>query len=344
LKQVTAMSFKIGDFDTARLVMIVAEIGNNHEGDFGSACELVDSAIESGVNAVKFQTIVPERLVMASETDRIAQLRRFSFSIDQFKQLAERAKKRGAMFFSTPFDLQTVSDLEPFVPAFKIASGDNDWPQFLQTVARTGKPIVLSTGILDLAGVRRAVDTLTQTWADAKLGHPGLCVLHCVSAYPCPEGEANLQAIRTIASLGVTVGYSDHTLGVDAAVYSVLLGARLIEKHFTLSHNQSAFRDHALSADPAQMTELVRRVRAAERLMGDGVKRVMASEQGSLVGARRGVAVTTDLPARHLLADNDMIWLRPRKDLNPADQRIAGRRLRVSKAAGAALAAADLTD
>lgn len=341
----TSISFRIGEFDTARSTLIVAEIGSNHEGDFGRARELLDGAIDSGADAVKFQTIVPERLVAASETARIAQLRRYALTIDQFAQLAEQARRRGAIFMSTPFDTQTIRDLDPLVPAFKVASGDNDWPELLQAIAATAKPVVLSTGLLDFDGARCAAETVTQAWTNDGLGMPGLCLLHCVSAYPCPEEQANLSALRTLAELGFPVGYSDHTLGIEAAVLSVVLGACVVEKHFTLNHQQSDFRDHALSANPVQMTELVQRIRSAERLMGDGVKRVMPAEEAGLVGARRGLAVVRDLPAGHLLTGADLAWLRPRKHLGPDDlQVVLGRTLRVAKAAGTHLSTADLAD
>jgi sialic acid synthase SpsE len=239
----------------------------------------------------------------------------------------------------------TVRDLDAFVPAFKIASGDNDWPDLLRAVAATAKPVILSTGLLDLAGARESATAVTKAWADGGHGNPGLCVLHCVSAYPCPEDETNLRALDTLAGLGFPVGYSDHTLGIDAAVSAVVLGAKVIEKHFTLDHNQSDFRDHALSADPSQMSELVRRIRLAERMMGDGVKRVMPSEKASLVGARRGAAVSRDLPAGHVLAAGDIAWLRPREAFGPRDAgALIGRTLKAAKAAGTHLVADDLSN
>jgi N,N'-diacetyllegionaminate synthase len=321
---VTARSLSVGTIDTAVTVLIVAEIGNNHEGDFGRAREMLDAAADAGANAVKFQTIVPERLVARSEAGRLAQLRRFALKLDQFGLLAEQAKRRNVQFLSTPFDTQSVRDLEPLVPAFKVASGDNDYSDLLEAVAAT-------------AG------TITRTWARRGLRDPGLCLLHCAVAYPCPPEQANLKAIQSLAHLGFPVGYSDHTLGIDAAAFAVVLGARVVEKHFTLDHKLSDFRDHSLSADPAQMAELVRRIRTAETLVGDGEKRVMPAEEPALVGARRGLAVERDLPAGHVLTNADMIWLRPRHELGPGQElNVLGRRLRVAKEAGSLLALTDL--
>lgn len=336
-------SLRIGSVDTADKVLIVAEIGNNHEGDFGRARELLDAAVEAGADAVKFQTIVPERLVVSAETARMAQLRKFALSLEQFAQLAEQAKRRNVLFLSTPFDTGTVRDLDPLVPAFKVASGDNDCTDMLEAVAERGKPVLLSTGLLDLAGVRRAADTITRVWANKKLGDPGLCLLHCAVAYPCPADQANLRAILALAELGFAVGYSDHTLGIDAAAFSVVLGARVVEKHFTLDHKLSQFRDHALSADPAEMKELVRRIRTVEQLLGDGQKRVMPAEEPALVGARRGLATAGDLRAGHVVTRDDITWLRPRNSLGPGDEAaVLGRRLRVAMSAGSPLKPGDL--
>lgn len=332
---------KIGPVDLDTHVFIVAEIGNNHEGDFERAAAMIAAGAAAGVDAVKFQTIVPERLVAPTESARIAQLGRFAFSPAQFERLSEVARQHGVQFLSTPFDLGSVDMLDRLVPAFKIASGDNDWPALLRAVARTGKPVLLSTGLATLADVARAKATIEDEWARTGTA-PGLAVLHCVSSYPTPAADANLAAMRALATLEATVGYSDHTLGVEAAVLSVALGARVIEKHFTLDHDQSDFRDHKLSADPGEMAELVRRVRLAESLLGDGTKRRLDCEAGVAAAARRSVHVTRDLPAGTVLAEDDLTALRPAGGIAAADMDdLVGRRLARAVSAGARL---DLTD
>jgi N-acetylneuraminate synthase/N,N'-diacetyllegionaminate synthase len=333
---------KIGSVDIARDVLVIAEIGNNHEGDLTRALDMIGAAAKAGAQAVKFQTIFPEELVAPDQEARLAQLRRFTLSAEDHKRLAAAARDAGVMFLSTPFALAAVELLRPLVPAYKIASGDNDFLPLLKSVAATGKPILLSTGMADLGAVQIATRTIEETWSVD--GHdPGFVLLHCVSAYPTPANEANLAAIRMLASLGRPVGYSDHTLGISAAVLSVGLGARVIEKHFTLSKTQSDFRDHKLSADPGEMKELVERVREANLLLGDGEKRCMTSERGTADAARRSLAVNRDLPKGHVLGSQDLAWLRPAGGLRPGSEAgVIGRALRKPAKAGSRIALEDI--
>lgn len=318
---------RIGKLDLDERVMVVAEIGNNHEGSYALAEEMIGLATAAGVDAVKFQTIVPERLVSPREEKRLAQLRRFQLSHEQFERLAETARRAGVLFLSTPFDVDSARFLTPLVPAFKIASGDNNFFPLIDVIARAGKPIILSAGLADLEDVRRTKTFIDGVWAKQGVD-PGLAVLHCVVSYPTPASEANLLAIRRLASLGVTVGYSDHTLGIDAAVLSVALGARIIEKHFTISKTHSDFRDHQLSADPADMTELVRGVRLAEEMLGTEQKRVLDAEQPLVVAARRSIVAARDLAAGTTLTWDHLDWLRPGGGLAPGQEGdLLGRRL-----------------
>lgn len=326
---------RIGGIDIDREVLVVAEIGNNHEGDIGRARELIHRAAEAGAQAVKFQTIVPERLVARSQAARLEQLRRFCFSYEQFADLAKVAAAAKVLFLSTPFDIESARELAPLVPAYKIASSDNNFMPLLEAVAAIGKPVLLSTGMAGLAEVKAACAALERAWRPQGAA-PELVVLHCVSAYPTPPDSANLLAIRTLErETGYAVGYSDHTLGIEQAVLSVALGAKVIEKHFTLSKTQSAFRDHQLSAEPAELAELVRRVREARAALGDGVKRVMPAEEGVLAAARRSAVARRDLPAGHVIAPDDLDWLRPGGGVGPdAADRLLGHALRRAVPAG----------
>jgi N-acetylneuraminate synthase/N,N'-diacetyllegionaminate synthase len=327
-------TMKIGSVDLDHEVLVIAEIGNNHEGSYARAEEMIGLAGKAGAQAVKFQTIVPERLVTADQEARLATLRRFQFSRAQFEGLARTAANNGVMFLSTPFDVDCVEWLAPLVPAFKIASGDNDYTRLLRAVAATGKPVILSTGMAVLDDVAAARDLLRAEWTRLGRGDPGLALLHCVVSYPTPPAEANLAAIAALASLGETVGYSDHTLGIDAAVAAVAMGARVIEKHFTLDKNLSEFRDHKLSADPAELAELVRRVRLIEEMRGRAEKRVMAAEEAALTAIRRGAYAARDLAAGTALGAADVSYLRPRVGLSPmdADRRLGSRLTRPVKA------------
>ena len=308
---------KIASFDLEQSVLLVAEIGNNHEGRVDVAERLIGLAAEAGADAVKFQTIVPQRLVRPDQVERLRQLAGFQLGYDDFEKLARAAQREGVLFLSTPFDKQSALFLEPLVPAFKIASGDNDFFPLLETVAATGKPVLLSTGMCDLDGVRRAKACLEAVWQDRDIAGE-LALLHCVASYPTPPHQANLGALEALRRLGVTVGYSDHTLGIEAAVLSVALGARVIEKHFTMAKDYSAFRDHRLAADPPELAELVRRVRQAETLLGDGRKSPLACEEPCAAAARRSIVAGRPLAAGEALAEDMLDWLRPGEGLSPS--------------------------
>jgi len=312
---------KIGNFDTAFRVMIIAEIGNNHEGSEVVAGEMIDAAAAIGVDAVKFQTFRAEHYVSQNDADRYSRLRRFQLDYDQFSRLADRAKSHGLIFLSTPFDIGSVRALEPLVPAFKIASGDNTFYPLLEAVADTHKPVLLSTGFADLEIVRTAKELFQRCWGEQPVNDQ-LALLHCVSNYPTSPEEANLSAIATMQrEIGCTVGYSDHTIGVDAAVLSVAIGARIIEKHFTLDKNYSDFRDHAISADPEDMAELVQSIRQAETLLGTGEKKPSESEVATAQLNRRSIVAARDLKAGAKLKLTDITWVRPGTGLSPGREK-----------------------
>jgi len=332
----------IGNIDLTREVMVVAEIGNNHEGDFGRAQEMIAAAAEAGAHAVKFQTITPDRLVSAKDTSRLEQLRRFQFSAKQFTDLAQDAKSAGVYFLSTPFDTNTVSWLDPLVVAFKIASGDNNYNALLEATAKTGKPIILSTGAATFAEITESKRIIDGVWANS--GHqPALVLLHCVVSYPTELSEANLSAISELARLKSVIGYSDHTIGVEAAVLSVAMGARVIEKHFTLDKNFSDFRDHQLSADPKDFALLMERIREAQQIIGFGGKKIMDCERDARNTVRRSLHIATDLPANSVLTANDITCVRPANGLPPSAQtQITGRKINKALTAGAPITEQDL--
>lgn len=310
---------RIDKIDTDQQVMIIAEIGNNHEGDFGRAQEMIHAAAESGVNAVKFQTIVPTRLVSATQNERIAQLSKFQLSYDQFGQLAQTAKDAGVLFLSTPFDIESALFLNEIVPAFKIASSDNTFYPLLSTVAATEKPIIMSAGLCDSEELDTTIEYIKTAWQTGDI-EDRLAVLHCVTAYPTPLEEAGLGAIPFIAQKGVTPGYSDHTLGIEAAVLSVACGARLIEKHFTLDKNLSDFRDHQLSADPADMSRLVERVRETERMIGCPGVTCADCEAPNREAVRRSIVAKSSLSSGTALEMKHLDWVRPGTGIAPGSE------------------------
>lgn len=328
--------------DLASSVLIVAEIGNNHEGDPATAAKLVRAAASAGVQGVKFQTFRTEHYVSPKDTARFERLKRFELEPVVLAELAAEAHELGLKFLSTPLDLGSVDVLEPLVDAYKVASGDADFYPLLTRIALTRKPVIVSSGVSDLTRVRRALDCIREGWKT--VGFDGqIIVLHCVSCYPVEPQSANLNAIRTLAdTFGLPVGYSDHMAGIEAAVIAVAAGARVVEKHFTLDKSYSDFRDHQLSADPSEMRELVRRARAVTEMLGDGRKVVMPCERDAVDSIRRSIAASRDLARGHRLQWDDLTWIRPAGRLEPGmEQVVLGRSLRRSVTAGEALESSD---
>lgn len=311
---------KIGKFDTNGKVLIVAEIGNNHEGRMEVAQELVARAAECGVDAVKFQTFRAERFVRRSDAERFARLASFELPEGAWEVLARQAKNLGLYFLSTPLDLGSAALLRDLVDAYKVASGDLTFFPLIEKVAASGKPIIFSSGLADVPSIKRALACAEGVWK--RCGVVGeTAVLHCVSAYPTPPEDANLLSISYLAdNLSKTIGYSDHVMGIEASVAAVAIGARILEKHFTKDKNFSTFRDHRLSADPEEMRILVSRVRDVERMRGRVEKRPQPSESGSLSAFRRSISAGRDLKKGHVLTFEDLSWLRPSGGINPGEE------------------------
>ena len=319
---------KIGNFDTSEKVLIVAEIGNNHEGDFSLAKEMIDAAAESGADAIKLQTITPHRLVSPKEKKRIEQLRKFSFTRDQFVALKERADKKNVMFLSTPFDIEAVDWLTPLVPAFKIASGDNDFWPLLEKIAFTGKPVILSLGFGRIRNASKIASFFKRIWRDSDIAFPSLAFLHCMVSYPTPDDQANLRGIANIKFENVIPGYSDHTLGIKASELAVACGARIIEKHFTLNTSQSDFRDHQLSADPSELKALVHAIADVEKFLGKYDSSIGSCEEENLTAMGRSIASNRDINVGETVSIADICWVRPRMGLKPGEEHlIIGKKL-----------------
>ena len=312
----------IGKLDTEARVVLVAEIGNNHEGSFSVAKEMITAAGDSGVDAVKFQTFRTEDYVSGADTERFDRLKSFELTIDEFAELSVHARELGLAYLSTPFDLRSVEGLIPHVDAFKVASGDNDFVPLLRSVCATGKPLVVSTGLTDLELCKRIAELVHREWGSR--GHQGeLALLHCVSAYPALPEFANVRAITSLQSIPeCEIGYSDHTLGITACLGAVALGARLIEKHFTLDKDYSSFRDHQISADPTEMRKLAGAIREMEEVMGDGEKSVAPCEREAALSIRRSIAAARDLPEGYRIESDDLTWLRPRNGSLPGQEEL----------------------
>lgn len=328
---------KIGSWSSDSAPLLVAEIGNNHEGDAGRAAAMIDAAHESGARAVKFQTLRAEMMVSPKDAARFARLRQFELSADDYRMLSGRARGLGLIFISTPLDLDSAAMLHPLVDAYKIASGDITFRPLLEHVAKSGLPIILSTGASTLDEVEAAVSFLLS--CDSTLiGR--LALLHCVSSYPTPKEELNLQAIAILKRSfpDLVIGYSDHALGTTAALAAVAAGARIVEKHFTLDKNQSDFRDHQLSADPPEMRMLAAGIADLALMMGSGEKILQSCELETRKMIRRSICCRRSLPAGTVLAWSDLCWLRPEGGIAPGDEHLViGRTLAQSVEAGAML-------
>ncbi|HIJ66756.1 MAG TPA: hypothetical protein HPP87_02795 [Planctomycetes bacterium] len=319
----------IGSFDTNKEVMIVAEIGNNHEGSYALAEEMIYKAAQAGADAVKFQTFRAEFYVSRLDKARFERLKSFELTFDQFERLSRTARDAAVIFLSTPFDLDSAEFLNSIVPAFKISSGDNNFYPIIEKIAGFGKPIIMSSGLSGIGELKQTKSFIERKWDNSEQ-KPDLAVLHCVSSYPVKPSEANLGAITHLKEeLGCTVGYSDHTMGIEAAVLSVALGAGIIEKHFTIDKGYSDFRDHQLSADPEEMKKLVERVREAQVYLGSGKKVVQKVEQANIPLLRRSIVAKADLAAGSTISTDDITWVRPAGGLEPGSEMIVvGNRLK----------------
>jgi N-acetylneuraminate synthase/N,N'-diacetyllegionaminate synthase len=325
---------QIQKINTKEKVLIIAEIGNNHEGSYSLAEEMIGLAAEAGVDAVKFQTIIPERLVSVQQKERIKQLKKFQFSYDEFTKLSKVAKNEDIIFLSTPFDIDSVLFLNDIVPAFKIASGDNDFFPLIEVIAETGKPIIMSTGLANIDEIKKSSLFIREIWKRKRIKQE-LALLHCVSSYPTSPEDANLLAIRELEHVADVVGYSDHTLGINAAVFSVAVGARIIEKHFTIDNNYSDFHDHQLSANPKDFKEMVEKIRLAEKTLGSGIKKPSPEELENRIKIRRSIVAKHDFPTGHKISIDDLDWVRPGDGIRPGEEnKVIGKTMKRAFIAG----------
>jgi N-acetylneuraminate synthase len=326
---------------------VVAEAGVNHNGDLGLARRLVDAAAEAGADAVKFQTFSARRLATpdapkaeyqkecaGAEESQLAMLERLELSPAAHEDLMDRARQRGLVFLSTPFEEESADLLERLgVSAFKIPSGEITNLPFLAHVARKRRPMIVSTGMATLDEVRGAVETIRGA------GNEAVVLLHCVSAYPADPADANLRAMTTMEqALQVPVGYSDHTLGIEVALAAVALGACVVEKHLTLDRSLPG-PDHRASSDPRELAGLVRAIRTVESALGHGRKEPVPGEARIAAVARKSLVALADIPAGAVLAPEMIGARRPGTGIPPAfASQVAGRRARSAIAAGTLIA------
>jgi len=301
--------------------LVIAEVGNNHEGSFDLASELIEKAASSGVDAVKFQTFQTSKLITTLDEQRVAQLSKFQLTYQQFERLARLCNENGVAFLSTPFDLESVDFVAEQAPAIKISSGDNRNFQLIERAARKKMPLILSTGLISEKELKEVISFIHRIW-DVEGERPHLALLHCVSAYPTPAEEANLAAIQNLRKWTPLIGYSDHTMGIDCAITAFIIGARIIEKHFTIAHDFSKFRDHALSATPEEMSELTRKLMTISKSLGTGDIKAEKCELPNIQSLRRSISAVSDLNECHTVVGADLIAVRPGGGLQPGQEHL----------------------
>lgn len=321
---------RIGGLDLRHAPVLIAEIGNNHEGNAAAALALAERALDCGAHIVKYQLIDPERLVSADQAERVKQLARFRLPLAVFADIARRVKERGGLFMASAFDLDSLAAALPLLDAVKIASGDLDFDPLIAAAARSAKPCVLSTGMATLAEVEHAVTTFEGALPAGARLEENLALLHCVSLYPTRPEQANLLGMDTLRRrFGLVTGYSDHVMGIEVAAMALGRGAQLIEKHFTLDKNTSSFRDHALAADPAELARLAALVRHAGEILGDGAKSEAIADRESARAVRRSVVAARALEEGAVLDARDLDFVRPGSGLSPTRVgQLIGKRLR----------------
>ncbi len=298
----------------------------NHNGDLLLARRLVDVAADAGADAVKFQSFKADLLVAPDAPKADYQLEttppgesqhqmlsQLELSEDAQHELFDYCADRGILFLSTPFDDASADFLDSLpVVAFKIGSSELTNLPFLDHVARKGKPLIVSTGMSDLAEVGDAVRTIRSA------GNLDIVVLHCVSDYPADPGQANIRAIATIRqAFDVLVGYSDHTVGIEVALGAVALGSCVLEKHITLDR-QMPGPDHRASLEPRELKSLVRGVRIVESSLGSGKKVPSEGEARTAEIARRSLVAARDIPEGAVLTEELVTSRRPGTGLSPA--------------------------
>lgn len=307
------------------MVYIMAEAGVNHNGSLSIAKELVDAAVSCGVNAVKFQTFKAESMITkqaqkaryqieSNGETQLEMLKRLELSFEQFQKLYDYCKAADTDFISTPFDMESIEFLSTLdMPFWKISSGEITNYPCLVALARTGKPVVLSTGMSTLCEVEQAVNLLWQN------GSGPITLLHCNTQYPTPPQDANLLAMRTMSdAFGLPVGYSDHTKGIEIALAAVVMGACMIEKHFTLDKNMQG-PDHKASLNPRELCELVAGIRKIETAMGTGIKSPTESEKPNIIVARKSIVAARHIGKGETLTSENLTTKRPANGINPME-------------------------
>lgn len=316
---------------------IIAEAGVNHNGSLKLAKKLIDAAKEIGADAVKFQTFITEELAIprapkaeyqkkrVSQKNQFEMLKKLELSQAQFKKLFNYCGQKNIMFLSTPFDYKSAQFLDKLgMSYFKISSCDLTNTPFLSKIAEYGKPVILSTGMSNLSEVKTAFETISSR------GNHKITLLHCTSNYPAKYKTVNLNAIITLKKeFGSSVGYSDHTSGIEVSIAAVALGATMIEKHLTLS-NKLHGPDHQASIEPEMFASMVKAIRNIEQALGTGLKVTQHSEIAMRRITRKSIVALHDIPKGYLLNKDSITVKRPGHGIPPGEiEKLIGKKTKI---------------
>lgn len=307
--------------------IIIAEAGVNHNGNYEMALKMIDEAKAAGADYVKFQTAKPELVISTfapkaeyqKETtgngeSQLEMCKAIHLPLTDYKPLKEYCDKVGIGFMSTPFDLVSIDVLEPLdMDYYKIPSGEITNLPYLRAISAKGRKVIISTGMSELPEIEEALQVLEN----GGLKRSDIIVLHCNTEYPTPMRDVNLRAMLDIRDrLGVAVGYSDHTNGIEVPIAAVALGAEVIEKHFTLDKTLPG-PDHKASLEPQELKAMVDAIRNIEAALGDGKKKVTDSERPNIIVARKSIVAARPIKAGEVYTEENVTVKRPGNGISP---------------------------
>lgn len=306
---------------------IIAEVGVNHNANLKMALKLIDSAVEAGADAIKFQTAIPELVATSSarkanyqrqtsqaDESQLEMIRKIHFPLDVYPHLKKICEQKGIIFFSSAFDMTSLAFLQSLGQVLhKVPSGEITNLPYLRSIGSYGRPVILSTGMATIEEIAAAIAVLEQ----AGTKRADITVLHCNTEYPTPMRDVNLNAMRMIAdTFNVAIGYSDHTVGIEVPIAAVALGASVIEKHLTLDCNLPG-PDHKASLEPDLFREMVSAIRNVELALGSGFKAPTPSELHNREVARRSLVASCVIKAGEIFTADNIIAKRPGIGISP---------------------------
>lgn len=308
-------------------VIIIAEAGVNHNGDYDTAVRMIKEAKNAGADYVKFQTAVPELVISTfapkaeyqkettgNEESQLEMCRAIHLPLTDYKPLKEICDKEGIGFLSTPFDLVSIDCLEELdMDYYKIPSGEITNLPYLRKIASKHRKVIMSTGMSDIEDIAAAIEVLEK----GGLKREDITLLHCNTQYPTPYEDVNLQAMNTMKHVfGTRIGYSDHTLGIEIPIAAVAMGAKVIEKHFTLDKGMKG-PDHKASLTPAELKAMIDAIRNVEVAIGSTRKESSPSETPNKIVARKSIVAARDIAEGETLTEENITVKRPGNGISP---------------------------